>query len=111
MYTKGNCKTNSANTLEWFWFVLWLIPSQIITSPAVVLEKKNIVMNIEHDYLRLLKDVLVNGKEKEDRTGTGTISVFGRQIRHEMSEGFPLLTTKKMALERLCDRIDMVLTR
>jgi len=61
-----------------------------------VLEKKNIVMNIEHDYLRLLKDVLDNGKEKEDRTGTGTISVFGRQIRHDMSKGFPLLTTKKM---------------
>ena len=53
-------------------------------------------MNIEHDYLRLLKDVLDNGKVKEDRTGTGTISVFGRQIRHKMSEGFPLLTTKKM---------------
>jgi thymidylate synthase len=52
--------------------------------------------NIEHDYLRLLKDILDNGIKKKDRTETGTISVFGRQIRHKMSEGFPLLTTKKM---------------
>lgn len=53
-------------------------------------------MNIEHDYLRLLKDIINNGKGKDDRTGTGTISVFGRQIRHKMNQGFPLLTTKKM---------------
>jgi thymidylate synthase len=53
--------------------------------------------NIEHDYLKLLHDIMVNGVTKSDRTGTGTKSVFGRQIRHDMSLGFPLLTTKKMA--------------
>jgi thymidylate synthase len=58
-------------------------------------------MNIERDYLRLLKDILDNGVKKEDRTGTGTISVFGRQIRHRMSEGFPLLTTKKMPFKTI----------
>jgi len=52
--------------------------------------------NIDKQYQNLLQDILDNGIEKSDRTGTGTTSVFGRQIRHKMSEGFPLLTTKKM---------------
>lgn len=52
--------------------------------------------NLDKQYQNLLADILTNGTEKDDRTGTGTISVFGRQIRHKMSEGFPLLTTKKM---------------
>lgn len=51
---------------------------------------------IDGKYQELLQDILDNGVEKKDRTGTGTISVFGRQIRHKMSQGFPLLTTKKM---------------
>jgi len=58
-------------------------------------------MNIETDYLILLNDILTNGVEKSDRTGTGTISVFGRQIRHCMCHGFPLLTTKKMAVKTM----------
>jgi thymidylate synthase len=57
--------------------------------------------NIEHQYLKLLKDILDNGVEKQDRTGTGTISVFGRQIRHDMKLGFPLLTTKKMPFKTI----------
>jgi len=51
---------------------------------------------LDKKYQELLQDILDNGVRKMDRTGTGTISVFGRQIRHKMSEGFPLLTTKKM---------------
>ena len=51
---------------------------------------------LDRDYQALLQDVLENGVVKQDRTGTGTISVFGRQIRHKMEEGFPLLTTKKV---------------
>ena len=52
---------------------------------------------LDSKYQDLLQDILDNGVDKTDRTGTGTISVFGRQIRHKMSQGFPLLTTKKMA--------------
>ncbi|MDK8242510.1 thymidylate synthase [Corynebacterium coyleae] len=51
---------------------------------------------VKTPYEDLLRDVLENGTEKGDRTGTGTRSVFGRQIRYDLSESFPLLTTKKV---------------
>ena len=57
--------------------------------------------NLDKQYQDLLDDILHNGVLKDDRTGTGTYSVFGRQIRHNMKDGFPLLTTKKMAWKTL----------
>lgn len=55
------------------------------------------MQRLDENYISLVKDILENGHQKGDRTGTGTRSVFGRQFRHNMKDGFPLLTTKKMA--------------
>jgi thymidylate synthase len=59
------------------------------------------INKLDKQYIDLLQDILDNGVKKEDRTGTGTISVFGRQIRHDMKDGFPLLTTKKMPFKTI----------
>ena len=56
-------------------------------------------------YLELLQDILDNGVEKGDRTGTGTLSVFARQYRHDLADGFPLLTTKKLHFKGIANEL------
>jgi thymidylate synthase len=66
-------------------------------------EKMN---NLDKNYLALVQDILDNGKEKENRTGVNTKSVTGRVIQHDMSEGFPLLTTKKVSLKNIAIELE-----
>ena len=65
---------------------------------------------LDKKYQQLLSDIIAFGVEKKDRTGTGTISEFGHQIRHKMSEGFPILTTKKMAWKQIVSELLWFLT-
>ena len=55
--------------------------------------------NIEIEYKQLIKDILDTGRNKEDRTGTGTISLFGKTIEHDMCLGFPIITCKKVSFK------------
>ena len=57
--------------------------------------------NLDTGYQQLLQNIIMNGSKRGDRTGTGTISIFGGVFSHDMSEGFPLLTTKKMAVKTM----------
>src|SRR3954467_15913465 len=59
----------------------------------------------EYEYLDTLKHVLEEGTEKTDRTGTGTISVFGYQTRFDLSKGFPLLTTKRIPFRLIASEL------
>ena len=66
--------------------------------------------NLDKKYQQLLSDIIEFGVEKKDRTGTGTISEFGHQIRHKMGDGFPILTTKKMAWKQIVSELLWFLT-
>jgi thymidylate synthase len=65
---------------------------------------------LDKKYQDLLQDILDNGIQKSDRTGTGTLSIFGRQIRHNMKQGFPILTTKKVAWKQVVSELLWFLT-
>ena len=68
------------------------------------------MINIENEYKGLISEILNRGLSKSDRTGTGTKSVFGRTIRHDMSDGFPILTGKRISFNAARTELLWILT-
>lgn len=75
-------------------------------SPSNLAVQQKPAQNLfDQAYHTLLQDILDNGDDKGDRTGTGTRSVFGRQVRYDLAQGFPLLTTKKVFLKGIINEL------
>ena len=76
-----------------------------IINRIIILQEGVRMVKNEQAYLDLCQHVLTNGVKKEDRTGTGTISVFGHQMRFNLQDGFPLLTTKRVPFRLIASEL------
>lgn len=72
-----------------------------MNATAAIAETRAAAAHPERQYLTLLADILENGARRDDRTGTGTLGVFGRQMRFDLGQGFPLLTTKRLPFKSI----------